>query len=131
MPDEAIYYVDYIYHGNNINPHDILSIANMEQLWGKDIDEPLICLENIKISSDMVTIYQKKDNTLKISLPNNISLIKFKATDEECQKLQNQGFGYLELNVVGRANKNEWMGNISPQIFIQDYQIIDSNKYIF
>ena len=131
MPDEAIYYVDYIYHGNNIDPHDILSIANMEQLWGKDIDEPLICLENIKISSDMVTVYQKKDNTLKISLPNNISLIKFKATDEECQKLQNQGFGYLELNVIGRANKNEWMGNVSPQIFIEDYEIVDSNKYIF
>ena len=131
MPDEAIYYVDYIYHGNNIDPHDILSIANMEQLWGKDIDEPLICLENIKISSDMVTVYQKKDNTLKISLPNNISLIKFKATDEECQKLQNQGFGYLELNVIGRANKNEWMGNVTPQIFIEDYEIVDSNKYIF
>ena len=131
MPDEAIYYVDYIYHGNNIDPHDILSIANMEQLWGKDIDEPLICLENIKISSDMVTVYQKKDNTLKISLPNNISLIKFKATDEECQKLQNQGFGYLELNVIGKANKNEWMGNVTPQIFIEDYEIVDSNKYIF
>jgi hypothetical protein len=38
MPDEAIYYVDYIYHGSNVKPEDILSIANMEELWGKDID---------------------------------------------------------------------------------------------
>jgi len=43
----------------------------------------------------MVTVYQKKDNTLKITLPNGISLMKFKATDEECYKLQNQGFGYM------------------------------------
>ncbi len=131
MPNEPIYYVDYIYKNNNINPQDILTIANMDDLWGKDIDQALICIEGLQVSSDMVTVYQKKDNTLKITLPNGISLMKFKATDEECYKLQNQGFGYMELNIIGKANKNEWMGNISPQIFIEDYKIIDSNKYIF
>lgn len=131
MPNEPIYYVDYIYYGNNVNSNDILTIAEMDDLWGKDVQEPLICIKGIKVSSDMVTVYQKKDNTLKISLPNGISLMKFKATDEECYKLQNQSFGYMELDIIGKANKNEWMGNISPQIFIQDYQIVDSNKYIF
>ena len=67
MPDEAIYYVDYIYHENNINSKDILSIAEMDDLWGKDMDEALICLEGVKVSSDMVTVYQKRDNTLKIT----------------------------------------------------------------
>jgi hypothetical protein len=82
MPNEAIYYVDFIYHNLDINPQTILSIVDMDDLWGKDVDEPLICLEGINISSDMVTVYQKKDNTLKITLPNKINLIKFKATDE-------------------------------------------------
>lgn len=131
MPNEAIYYVDYIYQENNINPDYILSIANMEDLWGKDMDQPLICIEHIKVSSDMVTVYQKKDNTLKITLPNGISLMKFKATDEECYKLQNQGFGYTELNIIGKTNRNEWMGHISPQIFIEQYEVIDSDKYVF
>lgn len=131
MPDEAIYYVDYIYNEKNLKVDDILTIADMEDLWGKDVQEPLLCIKNVNVSSDMVTIYQKKDNTLKITLSNGISLMKFKATDEECDKLQNQGFGYTQLNIIGRANKNEWMGNVTPQIFIQDYQIIDSNKYIF
>ena len=131
MPDEAIYYVDYIYNEKDLKADDILTIANMEDLWGKDIQEPLLCIKNVNVSSDMVTIYQKKDNTLKITLSNGISLMKFKATDEECDKLQNQGFGYMQLDIIGRANKNEWMGNISPQIFIEQYEIIDSNKYIF
>ena len=131
MPDEAIYYVDYIYNEKDLKADDILAIADMEDLWGKDIQEPLLCIKNVNVSSDMVTVYQKKDNTLKITLSNGISLMKFKATDEECDKLQNQGFGYMELNIIGRANKNEWIGNVTPQIFIQDYQIIDSNKYIF
>lgn len=130
MPNEAIYYVDYIYQGNAIKSDDILTIANMEDLWGKDIDEPFICVEHLKVTSDMVTVYNKKNNTLKITTPQGISLIKFKATDEECYMLQNTN-GYYELNIIGRANKNEWMGNVSPQIFIEDYDIVDRGDFVF
>ena len=124
MQDEAIYYVDYIYDGDNIQPIDILTIADMQDLWGKDIDEPYLCIKGICINSDMVTVYKKKDNTLKITLSNGISLMKFKATDEQCEMLQNSD-GYYTLDIIGRANKNEWMGHVSAQIFIQDYEIID------
>lgn len=124
MQDEAVYYVDYIYDGDNIQPIDILTIADMQDLWGKDIDEPYLCIKGICINSDMVTVYKKKDNTLKITLSNGISLMKFKATDEQCEMLQNSN-GYYTLDVIGRANKNEWMGHVSAQIFIQDYEIID------
>lgn len=124
MQDEAVYYVDYIYDGDNIQPIDILTIADMQDLWGKDIDEPYLCIKGICINSDMVTVYKKKDNTLKITLSNGISLMKFKATDEQCEMLQNSN-GYYTLDIIGRANKNEWMGHVSAQIFIEDYEIID------
>ena len=124
MQDEAVYYVDYIYEGDNIQPIDILTIADMQDLWGKDIDEPYLCIKGICINSDMVTVYKKKDNTLKITLSNGISLMKFKATDEQCEMLQNSD-GYYTLDVIGRANKNEWMGHVSAQIFIEDYEVID------
>jgi len=84
MSDEAIYYVDYICRADELDPNDILTIAEMEDFWGKDIEEPYICIKGLRVSADMITIYHKKDNTLKISLPNGISLMKFKATDEEC-----------------------------------------------
>ena len=124
MQDEAVYYVDYIYDEDNIQPIDILTIADMQDLWGKDIDEPYLCIKGICINSDMVTVYKKKDNTLKITLSNGISLMKFKATDEQCEMLQNNN-GYYTLDIIGRANKNEWMGHVSAQIFIEDYEIID------
>ena len=130
MNDEAIYYVDYIYEGNDIKEQDILSIADLEDLWGKDVEEPYLCVQHLKVTADMVTVYTKRDNTLKISLPNGISLMKFRASDKECYKLQNTQ-GYYEMNIIGRANKNEWMGNITPQIFIEDYEIIDSSEYVF
>lgn len=125
MKDEAIYYVDYIYDGDSIEPIDILTIADMQDLWGKDIDEPYLCIKGIQISSDMVTIYKKKDNTLKITLSNGISLMKFKATDEQCEMLQTNNNGFYTLDIIGRANKNEWMGHVTAQIFIEDYEVID------
>ena len=72
-----------------------------------------MAVENLKISKDMITVYRKTGNTLKISLPNKISLMKFNATDEECFKLENFEGAYLSLNIVGKCNQNEWMGNIS------------------
>ena len=128
---EPIYYVDYIYNGVDVKEDDILTIANLNHLWGKDFDEAIVAIENLKITKDMITIYRKTGNTLKISLPNKISLMKFNATDEECFKLENFEGAYLSLNIVGSCNQNEWMGNITPQIFITDYEIIGSGKYLF
>ena len=48
------------------------------------MNEVLVAIENLKLTKNMITIYRKSSNTLKISLPNNISLMKFFATEEEC-----------------------------------------------
>lgn len=131
ISDEPIYYVDYIYEGNEVSSEDILTIAGMDDLWGQNMDEPLLCIHGLKVSKDMVTVYVKKNNTLKITLPNGITLMKFDASDEECNKLQNENTGYYELNVVGTANANTWMDNTTAQLFVVDYEIIDSNEYFF
>ena len=131
MTGEAIYYVDYIYQGTDINPVNILDIASLENLWGKDIDEPYVAIHSLKITPDMVTIYDKRGYTLKIQLSNRISLLKFNATEHDCEVFQTNNTGYIEVNIVGRCNENEWNGNITPQIFIQDYEIVDNNKYYF
>lgn len=128
---EPIYYVDYIYNNIDVNSNDILTIANLKSLWGKDMNEVLVAIENLKLTKNMITIYRKSSNTLKISLPNNISLMKFFATEEECYELENFEGEYLALNLVGTCNKNEWNGNISPQIFISDYEIVGNGKYLF
>ena len=131
MSSEPIYYVDYIYNGADVNPQDILTISNLNHLWGKDMNEAYIAIKGIKINKEMVTVYRKTSNTLKISLPNKVSLMKFNATDEECERLENHEGAYISLDVVGKCNQNEWMGNISPQIFIEDYDIVGSGKYLF
>ena len=131
MNDQAIYYVDYIYDSQNINPTNILDIARLENLWGKDMDEPYVAVKGLKITPQMVTIYDKKGYTLKVTLDNHISLLKFHATQHDCEVFQQNNTGFIEVDIVGRCNKNQWNGYITPQIFIEDYQVIDSNKYYF
>ena len=90
------------------------------------MDESLVAIEGIKITKDNITMM--KSNTCKITLPNGIAMIKFRMPDEEFDKLYSEN-GYVEINVVGKANKNEWMGNVSGQILIEDYEIVNKKKY--
>ena len=131
MTSEPVYYVDYIYNGADVNPQDILAISDLSNLWGKDLDEAMVAVKDIKISKDLVTVYRKTSNTLKITLPNKVSLMKFNATDEECETLENQTGAYIQMEIVGKCHKNEWMGNVSPQIFIEDWEITGQGKYLF
>lgn len=131
MTSEPVYYVDYIYNGADVNPQDILAISDLSNLWGKDLDEAIVAVKDIKISKDLVTVYRKTSNTLKITLPNKVSLMKFNATDEECEMLENQTGAYIQMEIVGKCHKNEWMGNVSPQIFIEDWEITGQGKYLF
>ena len=131
ISDEAVYYVDYIYNGVNVKPEHILDIANLNHLWGKDIDESLIAVEHLKITKDMITLMSPDKNpTLKITLPNKVSIVKFNSSQEEYEKLYSET-GCVEVNLVGTCNKNEWNGYVTPQIFLEDYEIIDRAKYIF
>ena len=116
MASEPIYYVDYIWRANEVNAEAILEIADMDSYWGKDIEESLVAIRGLQISKDMLTMMAS--NTLKISLPNGISIIKFRMPDKEYEKLWSEN-GYVEIDAVCRCNKNEWNGNISAQIYIE------------
>lgn len=128
MATEPTYYVDYIWYPNDVDSQSILDIADLAPYWGKDIDESLIAIKGIKITKDMLTMMAS--NTVKITLPNGIAMIKFKMPDEEYNKLYSED-GFVEIDAVCRANKNEWNGRVSPQLLIDDYEIVGSCAYVF
>ena len=128
MPDEAIYRVDYIWRANDADPQAIIDIGEMDEYWGKDVDEALVAITGIQVTKDNITMM--KSNTVKITLPNNISIIKFRMSDEEFNTLYSEN-GYVEIDIVGKCNVNEWAGNRYPQIFLEDYNIIGRCAYVF
>lgn len=131
MSDEPVYYVDYIFENNNTNEQAVLDIAFLDDLWGSCMPEPKVAFRNLKVKKDMVTVYRKKSLTLKIQLPNFLSIMLFDAPEELCDKLQNNNPGYYIMDIVGHCKKNEFGGALSPQVFIKDYDIINQIAFDF
>lgn len=126
------YKVDFIWNSQSFNENDIIKLARLKSIWGQGIEEPLICLENITITKDNLTLMSPDKNpTLKIKLPNGTELIKFKSSKEELDYLLENELGYSTINVVGKCERNIWGGNITPQILIEDYEVIKRMGYYF
>ena len=129
------YRVDFIWNANEIDKYqnDILKIGELSNIWGQGLKEPYIAIENIKVNQDnLILMSPDKKPTLKIILPNGLTLIKFKSSQEEYELLQpTSENNCVIINIVGTCNLNEWMGNINPQIIIEDYNVITSSHYYF
>ena len=125
------YTVDFIYHNIDVKPEDITDIATLKNLWGQGIEEALIALEDVPVTAENLNLMAKNKNpTLKITLPNKISIIKFKSSEEEFEKLYTE-HGKVSINIIGRCSINEWTGMITPQILVEDYEIVSRSEYYF
>lgn len=124
--------VDFIWHSYDFTGEDIKELASLNQIWGQEIEKPYIALENLAIQPANVSLMSRdKSPTLKIELPNGVSLIKFKSSEEEFQELTKYPSGSININVVGTCKINEWNGTINPQIEVEDYEIVGETKYYF
>ena len=125
------YKVDFIFSGSDFRGTDIVEIAELKSLWGQGVDEPLVAIEHINVyAGNVILMSPDKSPTLKITLPNGTSLIKFKSSQEEYEKLRSET-GCITINVVGKCERNIWNGTVTPQIIIEDYEIIGEQKYYF
>ena len=125
------YKVDYIFNSDNFNDQDIIKMAELKAIWGQGVGDALVAIENIKITANNIDLMSKDKNpTLKITLPNGTSLIKFRSSNEEYERLHSE-LGCVTINVVGKCERNIWNGKVSPQILIEDYEIVGKTAYYF
>lgn len=99
----------------------ILDIAKYEDIFGQGNTEPLIHIKDINLTKNDIAIIGKNADTVRIE-KFGITYLKFHAK-EMIQELAQ--YDKIKLEVVGRANLNEYYGKVTPQIFITDYQIED------
>lgn len=119
---ESYYDVDFVRKANSPDLAELIAdLDNYHTLYGQNINEPLIYIQNINFSKSDVKIMGRNADTIKIT-KNGISYMKFHAKEfiEELSK-----FDEIQMEVVGRANLNCWMGNYTPQIFIENYELRD------
>lgn len=101
----------------------ISDIAEHEDIFGQGNPEPLIHVTDINVNKTDLAIIGKNADTVRIE-KFGITYLKFHAKDM-IEELKQYDFP-IKLEVVGKANMNEWGGYYTPQIFINDYQISDN-----
>ena len=119
-----IYWVDFIYKSDTLNPNTILTIGQYNYLWGQSLDKPKIAIEDINITQNNVQVM--KGPSLKFTI-NGIEYIKFKAAEEEIKLFQDNAI--VNITIVGECDINTWGGVERPQIIIVDYEVNKAIKY--
>lgn len=115
-----VYWVDYIWKPQDLDAKNILEIADLN-IWGQEMPQSSIVVQDIPLSEDNVQILglAKGRPTLKIEC-NGIEFMKFGSSEEEYEHfIQPNSY----LTIIGTCSKNEWNGNIKPQIMIDDFEL--------
>lgn len=100
----------------------ICDIGAHNGIWGQGNPEPMIHVSDINITMNDVQVMGKNKDTVKFE-KFGIAYMKFHAKEliEELNKHPD-----MKIEVVGRANLNEWGGKVTPQIFIEDIEVKDN-----
>ena len=124
---EGNYAVDFILDFSVLSNSDYYLIDTYRYLWGTGVPEPLFAIinipfypENLKVmgaNKDTVKYEYQGKSFIKFHLPENDKLLEM-AEDYDITK------SYI-LNVVGKVSMNHFAGRTTPQVMLEDYDIID------
>ena len=119
--NEGVYEADFIFKADESDQiaEAVLDLTKYPEIWGKDNEEPLIVVENIRLTDKDIVVYDKNSITVKFSY-GGVDYLKFSA---EGLRDELDGMKEIEITIIGRANLNEWQGTTKPQIFIEDYNL--------
>lgn len=123
------YIVDFIWHNGEMSATDVLNIGALSNVWGQDMPQPKVALKLLIPARDIELMSRDKNPTLKFKLSNGTSMIKFKSSEEEYENLTSSESVIIEA--VGTCAVNEFGGNISPQILIEEYEIVGKLESYF
>jgi single-stranded-DNA-specific exonuclease len=119
---EKIYCVDFKIPFEEISFEFIKDICDLKYIFSTNIQEPLMYIENLKVSTQDVKLMGTDKNTIKIET-DEVDFIKFKSNEEVYSNMVDWK-DEVVLNIVGRASINEYNGKLTGQIFVDEWEVI-------
>lgn len=103
-------------------------IESCGDIWGTGLETPVIAVKDVKVGPGTLSLVGKlpTNKTLRIELPNGVTAVKFRSSQEEFQSLclpYSDPPQYYTVNIVGTLQMNHYMGRDNPQILITDYEV--------
>lgn len=121
---ENCYYVDYIFQPDeNLQEYSRLFAYN-DLLWGNDIEEPTIVIENIPFTGIQWALMGANQDSAKL-VYNGMEIVRFKDPDFawECKDCR-RGV----ITVYGKLSINTYKGKTTTQFTIDDYDIKNTSS---
>lgn len=127
---DATYLVDYIYDADEVDVTMPIEMDKFKNIIGQGIDEPTVAIENVRLYRDDISIFGKSSNTLAFNLDNGVRCIQFFCKEgHPLYDFANDPWDdgtMIICNVVGKPGINDYQGTRTPQITIEDVEIIES-----
>lgn len=127
---DSTYRVDFILDIEDIIIPLIIKLSQFEDIICQGINEPMLAVENISLTRDCFEVFGKNEDTISFMV-NDIKYIQFKC------KNGNQLYDFLQnawddndsitFNIVGKPSINEYNGVRTPQIIIEDVEVINTS----
>ena len=116
---ETFYEVDYEFSDTDDIYEPLMQLAQANQMWGQGVAPPVFVIKDAQIFAKDVQLMGRNKEHLKFKI-GGVDCVKFFATD-----LINEigEAGSFTITILGKANLNNWMGNITPQLMIEDYEV--------
>ena len=113
------YKVDLQYTVKQLVPHLLSQITVFKNHYSKGFEEPFILIKSVPVNDKTLITMGKNPEKPSIKIKvGEVNCIIFTSTQEEVEAIKAMKY----IDIIGRANENEWLGEITYQIIISDYQ---------
>ena len=127
---DSTYRVDFILDVEDVSVKLITDLGRFEDIICQGIEEPMLAIENISLIKDCFEIFGKNEDTVSFMI-DEIKYIQFKCKEgnplyEFLQDAWDESDS-VTFNLVGKPSINEYNGIRTPQIIIEDVNVISTN----
>lgn len=114
---------EWFHTGEFVDKRALMDFAEYDWLWGNGLPQPKFAF-SITIMKNQLRFMGKDKRTVKISV-DGIDYIAF--NNDELNHLLNQANDndFIHIDLIGRPSINEWMGNRTLQVLIEDFTVFD------
>ncbi len=120
---------DFVLDADELSIAFIVDIDQHSWLWGTGLKEPKIAIENITITRSDINVQGKNFNSVAF-LIGDVKFVQFNMAEnnpllEWASAWDGEDSDTITINVVGEVSINEYQGVCTPQVIIQECEIIN------
>lgn len=118
---EDMFFVDLSMDCGLMNTQFIKMLDRFSALWGIGLTAPLFHVYNVQ--AEDIVVNEKQ--TMISFKSNAVDYVIFRPTEEDIENLVGKN---AELQVVGQAKMNRWLGEEKPQFIVDNYTVVCYNE---